>query len=162
MGVVNKHGNCTLLCSQTVKNAIYHGNLKICTFIGGGRNKSPVIIVSPSKIPAFIAMADVLVSPRLSGTNTPLKIYSFLKSGKPVVATRLWTHTQVLNDKISILVNTDAESLAKGISFALEEKEAKLRGQAAKELAEREYTYPRYLEKIREVLEKASRNPLKR
>ena len=39
---------------------------------------------------------DVLVSPRSRGTNTPLKIYQYLRSGKPIVATRLLTHTQVL------------------------------------------------------------------
>ena len=43
--------------------------------------------VPPDSVPGFIQMADALVSPRLSGTNTPLKIYSYLKSGKPVVAT---------------------------------------------------------------------------
>ena len=38
----------------------------------------------------------MLVSPRSRGTNTPLKIYQYLRSGKPIVATRLLTHTQVL------------------------------------------------------------------
>ena len=51
-----------------------------------------------SEIPAFLLAADVLVSPRSRGTNTPLKIYQYLRSGKPIVATRLLTHTQVLSD----------------------------------------------------------------
>ena len=42
--------------------------------------------------------ADVLVSPRLKGLNTPMKIYSYLDSGSAVLATRLRTHTQVLDD----------------------------------------------------------------
>ena len=33
--------------------------------------------------------ADILVSPRTQGTNTPMKIFSYLESGKPVLATRL-------------------------------------------------------------------------
>ena len=49
-----------------------------------------------SEIPAYLLAADVLVSPRSRGTNTPLKIYQYLRSGKPIVATRLLTHTQVL------------------------------------------------------------------
>lgn len=111
--------------------------------------------VAPSKVPLFISLGDVLVSPRRSGTNTPLKIYSFLKSGKPVVATNLWTHTQVLNNKISVLVEPEVESLAKGIYFALFNEEAKERARAAREMADREFTYPRYKKIISDVLEKA-------
>ena len=39
------------------------------------------------EIPAFLDAADVLVSPRSFGTNTPLKIYQYLRSGRPIVAT---------------------------------------------------------------------------
>lgn len=111
--------------------------------------------VIPSEVPLFISIADVLVSPRLRGRNTPLKIYSFLKSGKPLVATNLWTHTQVLSLKNSVLVDPNPQSLAEGICFALWNTEAQKRSRAAKELAEREYTYPRYLEKVSKALEKA-------
>jgi len=111
--------------------------------------------VPPSQMPLYIGLSDALISPRLSGTNTPLKIYSFLKSGKPVIATRLWTHTQVLNDQISVLVEPDAKNMAQGISFALFNEEAKRRAKAAKAMADRDYTYSRYKEKINLVLAKA-------
>ena len=111
--------------------------------------------VAPSLIPLFISVADVLVSPRTSGTNTPLKIYSFMKSGKPIVATNLWTHTQVLSPEISVLAEPDPQSLAEGIIFALHQPEAQVRARKCKQLADREYTYPRYLEKIRQSLQKA-------
>jgi glycosyltransferase involved in cell wall biosynthesis len=114
--------------------------------------------VAPSQVPLYISLADVLVSPRLSGTNTPLKIYSFLKSGKPVVATRLWTHTQILDDKISVLVEPDPEHMARGISFALFNEDARRRAETARFLAEKEYTPERYLEKIRACLEIARSN----
>lgn len=109
----------------------------------------------PSQIPLYVSLADVLVSPRLAGTNTPLKIYSFLKSGKPLVATNLWTHTQVLNSTNAILAEPDARSLAEGISFALKSEEARDRARAAAEWARKEFTLPRYLEKIAQVLDKA-------
>jgi glycosyltransferase involved in cell wall biosynthesis len=111
--------------------------------------------VAPSLIPLFISVADVLVSPRTSGTNTPLKIYSFMKSGKPIVATKLWTHTQVLNPEISVLAEPDPKSLAESIIFALHQEEAQIRARKCKQLADREYTYSRYLEKIRQSLQKA-------
>ncbi len=112
--------------------------------------------VPPFVMPLFISLADVLVSPRLSGTNTPLKIYSFLKSGKPLVATNLWTHTQILSNKISILVNPDPESMAEGISFALFNEKAKERAYTAKKMAERNYTYSKYRGKIITTIETAS------
>ena len=114
--------------------------------------------VTPSKIPLFVAMADVLVSPRTAGTNTPLKIYSFLKSGKPVVATDLWTHSQILNDKIAVLSDPNPKSFADGILFALHNPQATKRACTAKKMAETEYTFENYRKKIAEALEKALDN----
>jgi len=56
----------------------------------------------------------VLVSPRSSGTNTPLKIYQYLRAGRPIVATRLLTHTQVLSDQTAILTPATAVDFAAG------------------------------------------------
>jgi glycosyltransferase involved in cell wall biosynthesis len=111
--------------------------------------------VSPSKVPLFIEMADVLVSPRTTGTNTPLKIYSFLKSGKPVVATNLWTHSQILNDKISVLADPDPKSFAQGILFALNDPVASERALTAKKMTDKDYTFDNYKTKITVSLEKA-------
>jgi glycosyltransferase involved in cell wall biosynthesis len=112
--------------------------------------------VPPSQMPLFIGLADVLVSPRLSGTNTPLKIYSFLKSGKPLVATNLWTHTQVLSDQLAVLVEPEAACMAEGITFALFDGRAQEKAKLAKNNADRDYTYPRYKEKISQVLDTAT------
>jgi len=112
--------------------------------------------VPPRQVPAYIALCDVLVSPRVSGTNTPLKIYSFLKSGKPLVATDLWTHAQVLDKKIAVLAAPEPRAFADGLSFALESEEARRRAREARRMADREYTYPKYLEKIAETLNRAA------
>jgi glycosyltransferase involved in cell wall biosynthesis len=114
--------------------------------------------VPPSKVAFYIALADVLVSPRLSGTNTPLKIYSFLKTGKPLVATRLWTHTQVLDPGQAVLADPDPESFAAAISFALHSEDAAARAAAAKARADAAYTETKYLEKMTGVLDLAQRN----
>jgi glycosyltransferase involved in cell wall biosynthesis len=70
-------------------------------------------------LPSLLTAADVLVSPRLQGINTPLKIYSYLASGRPIVATRLPTHTQVLNDEVAVLVEANPDALADGIGRLL-------------------------------------------
>jgi glycosyltransferase involved in cell wall biosynthesis len=103
-------------------------------------------------IPSYLDAADVLVSPRSSGTNTPLKIYQYLRSGRPIVATRLLTHTQVLSDDVAILTDPDAASFARGILKAVNEPaRAACIGKAARQLAETRYTYEAYLQRTREA-----------
>ena len=114
--------------------------------------------VAPTRVQLYVQAADVLVSPRMTGTNTPLKIYSYLKSGKPLVATRLHTHTQVLNDAISILVDPTPEAMAAGLEFAMKEPEAKKRAAAAAALAGKEYTFAAYRDRIVRSLEMAMKN----
>jgi glycosyltransferase involved in cell wall biosynthesis len=111
--------------------------------------------VAPQRIPLYLRLADALVSPRLSGTNTPLKIYSFLKSGKPLVATNLWTHSQVLDQRIAFLVEPRARDLADGLRRALFTPEGAARAPAARDLADAAYTENRYQEKLTLVLDKA-------
>jgi glycosyltransferase involved in cell wall biosynthesis len=103
-----------------------------------------------SDIPAYLLACDVLVSPRSRGTNTPLKIYQYLRSGKPIVATRLLTHTQVLSDETAILTGTSPREFAEGILTALADPaRAAGIGQRARELAETKYSYEAYLERTR-------------
>jgi glycosyltransferase involved in cell wall biosynthesis len=102
------------------------------------------------EIPAFLDAADVLVSPRSTGTNTPLKIYQYLRSGRPIVATRLLTHTQVLDDDIALLTEPTPEAYGAGIVRAIAHPaEAQAMGARARRLAETKYSYDAYLEKTR-------------
>ena len=94
-----------------------------------------------SALADLLREADVLVSPRLKGLNTPMKIYSYLDSGTAVLATRLRTHTQVLDDRTAYLV--DPEPLALGTGLALLLKDDSLReglAARAKDHAQREFT----------------------
>jgi len=111
--------------------------------------------VPPREIPVYIAASDALVSPRVSGTNTPLKIYSFLKSGKPLVATSLFTHTQVLDDHTAVLVRPTPQDMAEGLRFALFDEKARKLALAARAKAEREFTPEQYRRKLGLALEKA-------
>jgi glycosyltransferase involved in cell wall biosynthesis len=103
---------------------------------------------------AYTQSAQVLVSPRIHGTNTPLKIYEQLASGKPLVATRIWSHTQVLDDTVCYLADPTAESFAAGLVAALtDESGSAERVRNAMALYEREYSRPVYERKIRRLLE---------
>ncbi|MEA2626932.1 MAG: hypothetical protein QOD06_2977 [Candidatus Binatota bacterium] len=76
-----------------------------------------------SEMPAYLAAADVLVSPRSQGTNTPLKLYSYLLSGKPLVATDRPVHTQVVSAEEAMLAEPSPEGIAGGILALLESPE---------------------------------------
>lgn len=67
----------------------------------------------------YLGQASILVSPRTKGVNTPMKIYSYLDSGRALLATRLTTHTQVLDDEIACLVDPNPESMAAGLEKLL-------------------------------------------
>lgn len=105
-----------------------------------------------SEIPALLRAADVLVSPRARGTNTPLKIYQYLRSGRPIVATRLVTHTQVLDDETAFLTGATAREFADGILTAIDDPgRAALVGSRARELAATKYSYEAYLDRTRQA-----------
>lgn len=104
----------------------------------------------PAELGAFLALADLVVSPRCRGVNTPFKIYTYLAAGRPLVATRIPTHTQLLDDTLAFLVDPTAEALAEGIRAALSDPaEAGRRAQRGRALVEREYSRTRYAEKVR-------------
>ncbi len=105
-----------------------------------------------SEIPAHLLACDVLVSPRSRGTNTPLKIYQYLRSGKPIVATRLLTHTQVLSDETAFLTGATPEEFGNGLIAALTDRvRAAAVGRSARQLAETKYSYEAYLERTRQA-----------
>ena len=80
-------------------------------------------MVSPADIPSFTQCADVIASPRCSGTNTPLKIYGYMRTGRAIVATDLPTHTQTLDHSIAHLVAPTPEAFAQGLKYVLDNRE---------------------------------------
>jgi glycosyltransferase involved in cell wall biosynthesis len=110
--------------------------------------------VLPEEVPAYIDACDVLVSPRVSGNNTPLKIYSYLRSGKPIVATNHITHTQVLDRDVAVLAECDPASFSDGVLAVLNDENYRTRlATNAQRLAEEKYSYEAYLRKTKSVYE---------
>ena len=107
------------------------------------------------EIPAYLDAATSLVSPRSTGTNTPLKIYQYLRSGRPIVATRLLTHTQVLDDETAILTEPTPEGYAQGIVASIRDRERAARvARQAFAMAETKYSYEAYLAKTRTAVDR--------
>ncbi|MFO7869804.1 MAG: glycosyltransferase family 4 protein [Kiritimatiellia bacterium] len=93
--------------------------------------------------------ADVLVSPRITGTNTPMKIYSYLDSGKPLLATDLPTHTQVLNGRVAALAPPEPGAFAKEmVNLASDRQRAADLAAAAKSLARSQYSFDHFEQSV--------------
>ncbi len=100
----------------------------------------------------YMDQADILVSPRTQGLNTPMKVYSYLDSGVPVLATRLPTHTQVMNDDIALLAEPDSNDFANALLKLLSDKKLRLQlAAAAKEAIERDHSYPVFQQKLHDL-----------
>jgi glycosyltransferase involved in cell wall biosynthesis len=109
-------------------------------------------VVPPEESMVFLAYASVLLSPRLDGTTTPLKIYSYLYSGKPIVATNINAHTQVLDEDTAVLVEPNKEAFAEGIIRVLKDPElAERLGKNANQYAREKFDFKTYMAKVFEI-----------
>lgn len=77
---------------------------------------------SREKIPFFLQTADVVVLPNTakeiisSQYTSPLKLFEYMASGKPIVASDLPSLRQILNEDNSVLVTPDdPQALAQGV-----------------------------------------------
>lgn len=124
------------------------------TRAGSLSEQGRVLFLGPrplAKLGEFLAAADILVSPRTKGENTPMKIYSYMDAGKPVLATRRLTHTQVLDDDVACLVAPTADAMAEGLDRLLADAELRTRlGNAAQALVRREYSQARFRQRLSE------------
>lgn len=108
--------------------------------------------LSQSAANALIDKATLLLSPRTEGTNTPLKIYQQLASRIPLVATDIYSHTQVLNDEVAFLAQPTPEAFGDAIVRALRNTaEAERKAVNAEHLYLEKYSRSKYEEKMRQL-----------
>jgi glycosyltransferase involved in cell wall biosynthesis len=74
---------------------------------------------SRARMEGFLAVAEVLVSPRAYGANLPLKIFDYLATGKPIVASDIPAHRAVLDATRAVLVPLSAAAFARAITHLL-------------------------------------------
>ena len=112
-----------------------------------------IILTGPrplAHLAEYLAQADMLVSPRLVGNNTPMKIYSYMQSGKAILATRIRAHTQVLDEECAFLVEPTPQALAEGLRALSADPVLRARlGAAAQRRARQHYSLDAFREKVR-------------
>lgn len=128
----------------------------VCIFVGGPASaiemykesvktkglENRVIFVGsvpPSNVPGYIKALDVCAMPfpwtkHYAYSMSPLKMFEYMASKKPIVATDLPTIREILNEDNAVLVKpSDPKALAEGIRRVLEDEEF------AKKIAEKAY-----------------------
>lgn len=97
----------------------------------------------------YLEMADILVSPRTEGLSVPLKIYSYLHSGKPMVATNIFAHTQILDEDTAVLTEPNATAYTEGLLRLIEDPALRQQiGSQACAYAAKEFSREGYLSKL--------------
>ena len=71
--------------------------------------------IAPDQLPDTLAAADILLSPRLAGMNTPLKLLDYLKAGAAIVATDCEANRLILTPEIAQLTPLTPDGFAAGI-----------------------------------------------
>ena len=101
---------------------------------------------------ALLQQADILLSPRIKGDNTPLKVFSYMDAGRAILATDLRTHTQVLDEETALLVPPAPAAFAAGLRRLAEDPA--LRSRLATQAVERvrtRYSMDAFREKVAEL-----------
>jgi glycosyltransferase involved in cell wall biosynthesis len=77
--------------------------------------------VPPDDLPSYLTAADILLSPRTSGTNTPLKLLDYLKAGRAIVAADSPANRLILDETTALLVKAEGSAFARGIVHLLDD-----------------------------------------
>lgn len=117
-----------------------------------GNNVTFVGTVPVTEALEYLELATVLVSPRTEGLSVPLKLYSYLYSGKPILATDIYAHTQSLTEKTAVIVEPTPSAYAAGLRCLLEDEALRRElGENAREYVDEAFSMEAYLVKLEQA-----------
>lgn len=108
--------------------------------------------IHPDELPHLLAAADVLLSPRIAGGNTPLKLLDYLKAGRAIVACDNPANRLILGEATARLVAPEPDAFAAGIVALAGDAPLRERlGAAGRELHRTTYNYREYRRRLAAV-----------
>ena len=108
--------------------------------------------IHPDKLPAYLAAADILLAPRKSGINSPLKILDYFKAGAAIVATNTTANQRLLNSENAKLSEFSAEAFSEAINeLAASKKQREKLGKNAYALYLQTYNFSEYSKQLNVV-----------
>ena len=149
--VVEKNNDIQLVIIGGMPEDIAFYQKKVTALGVGGR----VHFLGPkpfADLDRYLAEADILVAPRTKGMNTPMKIFPYMHSGKPVLLTKLYTHTQIVTSNEVYLAEPEPELFAGGILELAENPELRERlGRNGRVFVEKDHVYAAHKRRVDEL-----------
>jgi len=107
--------------------------------------------IAPDILPEYLYASDILLSPRISGVNTPLKILDYMKAGKPIVATDVASHRLILDETTGVFAKPEPEYLSQAILNLVSNKEKQEQlGSSGRHLYETKFNFENYKRQLSE------------
>ena len=105
--------------------------------------------IAPDILPDYLAASDILLSPRISGVNTPLKLLDYLKAGQAIVATDVEANRLILDNDIAVLAPPNPSALAQAIVSLVNDPEKRREmGKRGRVLYEQRYNFTQYTKRL--------------
>jgi len=112
-----------------------------------------------SDLHQYLGEADILVSPRTKGTNTPMKLFSYLHSGTPCLLTDLRTHNQVASADIALLAGPTPDDFSHGMLTLADDKDyRRALGAAARQYIENNHSLTSFTATANEIFDWLNEN----
>ncbi len=110
--------------------------------------------IAPDVLPEYLYASDILLSPRISGVNTPLKILDYMKAGKSIMATDVPSHRLLLNEVTAVFAKPVPEQFAIALNRLAEDDEKRNQmGAAGRNLHETKYNFNNYRHQLAKCYE---------
>lgn len=103
--------------------------------------------IDPDQLPTWLSASDILLSPRLHGVNTPLKLLDYCKAERAIAAVGSESNRLVLDETSAAFSAPDAESFGEVVSQLAEDKERRFAlGKQARKLIDSAHNFGRFAE----------------
>ncbi len=112
--------------------------------------------VDPDRLPSVLSAADILVSPRISGVNTPLKVLDYLKAGSAILASDTPANRLILDEETAVFAGPDAVTFADQLCRLAADAPARERlASRGRKLIDKKYNFSLFSNSLASVYDEA-------
>ena len=105
--------------------------------------------IAPDTLPNYLSASDVLLSPRLMGVNTPLKVLDYLKSGRAIMATDTEANRLILSPSTACLAAPERDAFADGLCRLIADADLREQlGRAGRRLIDETYNFTQFKRRL--------------
>ena len=105
----------------------------------------------PDILPCYLAASDILLSPRIAGVNTPLKLLDYLKVSRGIVATDHEANRLILDERTALLTDLTPTAFAAGIvQLATHHEQRNDLASACRRLIDEQYNFAVFRDGLRQ------------